>query len=198
MSATKANRHRAALVGTGHRGLNMWGRGLLAGYGDFVDMVALFDVNPMRAERVRDAMGIAAPVHHRVRRHDACATAGSGDRLHARCRPRSVHRGGAGGRRRRHHREADGDHGGKMPPHHRGRAAHREARRCRVQLPLFAAGEAHQGTAARRQHRHGDLGRFPLVSRYAARRRLFPPLACDRWKTPAACGCTRRRIISTC
>ncbi len=63
MSATKANRHRAALVGTGHRGLNMWGRGLLAGYGDFVDMVALFDVNPMRAERVRDTMRIAAPVH---------------------------------------------------------------------------------------------------------------------------------------
>ena len=56
------NRQRAALVGTGHRGLNMWGRGLLAGYGDFVEMVALCDRNPMRAERVRDAIGIASPV----------------------------------------------------------------------------------------------------------------------------------------
>ena len=56
------NRIRAALVGTGHRGLNMWGRGLLAGYGEFVEMVALCDSNPMRAERVRDTMGIASPV----------------------------------------------------------------------------------------------------------------------------------------
>jgi len=57
-----ANRLRAALVGTGHRGLNMWGRGLLAGYGDFVEMVALCDSNPMRAARVRDTIGIASPV----------------------------------------------------------------------------------------------------------------------------------------
>ncbi len=57
-----SNRLRAALVGTGHRGLNMWSRGLLAGYGDFVEMVALCDRNPMRAERVRDTIGIASPV----------------------------------------------------------------------------------------------------------------------------------------
>ncbi len=58
-----ANRRRAALAGTGHRGFNMWGRGLLAGYGDFVDMVALFDRNQLRARRVRDGMGVSVPVY---------------------------------------------------------------------------------------------------------------------------------------
>ena len=36
---------------------------------------------------------------------------------------------------------------------------------------------AHQGAARCRRDRRGDLGRFPLVSRHRARRRLLPPLA---------------------
>ncbi len=56
-------RRRAALVGTGHRGFNMWGKGLVAGYGSWVELVGLCDANRLRAERVRDAIGIAAPVY---------------------------------------------------------------------------------------------------------------------------------------
>jgi predicted dehydrogenase len=60
---TRANRRRAALVGTGHRGLNMWGTGLLAGHCDYVDMVSLCDSNEMRAEHVRDRIATSLPVY---------------------------------------------------------------------------------------------------------------------------------------
>jgi predicted dehydrogenase len=60
---TRANRRRAALVGTGHRGLNMWGTGLLADHGDYVDMVSLCDSNEMRAEHVRDRIAPSLPVY---------------------------------------------------------------------------------------------------------------------------------------
>ena len=56
-------KRRAALVGTGHRGFNMWGKGLVAGYGPWVELVGLCDQNRLRAERVRDAIGIEAKVY---------------------------------------------------------------------------------------------------------------------------------------
>jgi predicted dehydrogenase len=58
-----AAKRRVALVGTGHRGFNMWGKGLIDGYGPWVEMVGFCDHNRLRAERVRDAIGVAAPVH---------------------------------------------------------------------------------------------------------------------------------------
>ena len=56
-------RKRVALVGTGHRGFNMWGKGLVAGYSPWVELVGLCDSNRLRAERVRDTIGVAAPVY---------------------------------------------------------------------------------------------------------------------------------------
>lgn len=58
-----SNKHRVALVGTGHRGTGMWGKELLAGWSDEVEMVGLCDINPMRLARARDAMGaVDAPL----------------------------------------------------------------------------------------------------------------------------------------
>ncbi|MCX5496489.1 Gfo/Idh/MocA family oxidoreductase [Kaistia dalseonensis] len=54
---------RYALVGTGNRGTTMWGRDLLAGWGDVVELVGICDLNPMRAERARTMMGSNAPLY---------------------------------------------------------------------------------------------------------------------------------------
>ncbi len=54
---TLSNRRRYALVGTGNRGTTMWGGELLAGWSDEVDLAAIVDTNPMRAERARAMMG---------------------------------------------------------------------------------------------------------------------------------------------
>lgn len=56
-----SNKNRVAIVGTGHRGTGMWGRELLAGWSDCVEMVALFDANPLRMAAARTMMGGAAP-----------------------------------------------------------------------------------------------------------------------------------------
>lgn len=55
--ANGTNKHRVALVGTGHRGTGMWGKELLAGWGDAVQMVGVCDTNPLRLRRARDTMG---------------------------------------------------------------------------------------------------------------------------------------------
>ncbi|MBI1774191.1 MAG: Gfo/Idh/MocA family oxidoreductase [Proteobacteria bacterium] len=62
MSAAGKKR-RAAIVGTGHRGFNMWGKGLVDGYGDFVELTGLCDQNRLRAEAVRAAIGGQTPVY---------------------------------------------------------------------------------------------------------------------------------------
>ncbi len=56
-------RRRYALVGTGNRGTNMWGKGLLAGWHDAVDLVAICDTNEMRASRARKMMNSNAPIY---------------------------------------------------------------------------------------------------------------------------------------
>lgn len=58
-----SRRERVALVGTGHRGAGMWGKELLAGWRDRVEMSALVDVNPRRAEAARTAIGTNAPIY---------------------------------------------------------------------------------------------------------------------------------------
>ncbi len=60
MSRTGSNKHRVAIVGTGHRGTGMWGKELLAGWSEEIEMVGLCDVNPLRLARARDAMGVQA------------------------------------------------------------------------------------------------------------------------------------------
>ncbi|WP_309083772.1 Gfo/Idh/MocA family oxidoreductase [Chelativorans sp.] len=56
-------RRRYALVGTGNRGTKMWGRDLLAGWSDFVELVAICETNPLRGERARAIMGSTAPIY---------------------------------------------------------------------------------------------------------------------------------------
>lgn len=59
----RVKRKRYALVGTGNRGTTMWGRELLAGWSDYVELVGICDLNLMRAERARAMMGSAAPLY---------------------------------------------------------------------------------------------------------------------------------------
>ena len=60
---TNSNKRRIALAGTGHRGTGTWGRDLLAEHGDRVDLVGLFDVNPMRLEAARALLDRQVPMH---------------------------------------------------------------------------------------------------------------------------------------
>jgi predicted dehydrogenase len=64
--AVMQRRKRVALVGTGHRGTTTWGKELLAGWSDQVELVGLADKNPARLERARATIGIDAPTFARV------------------------------------------------------------------------------------------------------------------------------------
>jgi predicted dehydrogenase len=57
-----ASKRRYALIGTGNRGTTMWGKELLDGWSDHVDLVAIVDTNPLRAERARAMIGSDAPI----------------------------------------------------------------------------------------------------------------------------------------
>lgn len=50
-------KRRLALVGTGIRGVNLWGRTLLSEYGDVVELVGLCDVNPGRLAFAKEYIG---------------------------------------------------------------------------------------------------------------------------------------------
>jgi predicted dehydrogenase len=58
-----SGKKRVALVGTGHRGTGMWGMNVVAGYRQWVEIVALCDQNALRAERARGFIGIDAPIY---------------------------------------------------------------------------------------------------------------------------------------
>ena len=64
--AEDLKRRRYALIGTGHRGSTMWGRDLLRGWHDTLELVALCDINPLRAERSRNVIGSNAPIYTSV------------------------------------------------------------------------------------------------------------------------------------
>lgn len=51
------------LVGTGTRGINMWGRRLVQNYGDIVEFVGLCDRNPGRLQNAKRHMEIDVPVY---------------------------------------------------------------------------------------------------------------------------------------
>ena len=200
-SMTRSNRRRYALVGTGNRGTTMWGSELLAGWSDEVDLVAIVDTNPLRAERARAMMGANAadaPVSTDLDAMLAERAPRPRHRLHARRHPRRHHRPRARGRLRRRHRKADDDHGREDPPHPRRREAHRPTRRRHVQLPLRADRGAHQGAARRRRDRRAcsrststgisTPGTAPTTSAAGT------PTSAIR----AACSCTRPPTTSTC
>ena len=52
---------RVALVGTGIRGINMWGRDLVQRWSDVVQFVGLSDINPGRVAFAKEYMGVNAP-----------------------------------------------------------------------------------------------------------------------------------------
>ncbi|MGB3618706.1 MAG: Gfo/Idh/MocA family oxidoreductase, partial [Catalinimonas sp.] len=52
---------RVAMVGTGTRGINMWGRALVEEYPESVEFVGLCDTNPGRLEYGRSYMGVNCP-----------------------------------------------------------------------------------------------------------------------------------------
>lgn len=60
--ASSSRKVRYAIVGPGHRGSGMWGAEALKRHGDTLDLVALCDVNPKRAEAANGLMGTKAPV----------------------------------------------------------------------------------------------------------------------------------------
>jgi predicted dehydrogenase len=56
-------KQRLALVGTGSRGIGMWGTSVIAQFGDIVEFVGLCDINPGRVAYARDAMKVNCPVY---------------------------------------------------------------------------------------------------------------------------------------
>ena len=52
---------RVALVGTGVRGIGMYGRGLMQNYSNFVEMVGLCDTNPGRLKYAHEYIGVKCP-----------------------------------------------------------------------------------------------------------------------------------------
>jgi predicted dehydrogenase len=60
-AAPAARKRRYAIVGTGSRGLGMWGRGLQQKWGDSLEFVGLCDINPKRVELARQALGVSCP-----------------------------------------------------------------------------------------------------------------------------------------
>ena len=61
LAGAQTRRRRYAIVGTGVRGLGMWGRGLQGKWGDAVEFVGLCDSNAKRAEIARQARGLSCP-----------------------------------------------------------------------------------------------------------------------------------------
>ena len=60
-------KRRYAIIGTGVRGIGMWGRPLLQRYADHVEFVGLCDINPKRAELAKQALGVSCPTCTSIR-----------------------------------------------------------------------------------------------------------------------------------
>ncbi|HEY7501993.1 MAG TPA: Gfo/Idh/MocA family oxidoreductase [Vicinamibacterales bacterium] len=58
--AAQAKR-RYAIVGTGVRGIGMWGRPIVRDYKDIVEFVGLCDINPLRVEAAKAQIGVSCP-----------------------------------------------------------------------------------------------------------------------------------------
>ncbi|MBN1379498.1 MAG: Gfo/Idh/MocA family oxidoreductase [Gammaproteobacteria bacterium] len=54
-------KRRVALVGTGIRGTNFWGKNLVDNYGDVLEFVALCDINPGRVTFAKSFMNVSCP-----------------------------------------------------------------------------------------------------------------------------------------
>ena len=58
-----SNRKRYVLAGTGSRGLHMYAKPLLKEYGDYCELVGLFDNNALRIKAANDLLGVELPGH---------------------------------------------------------------------------------------------------------------------------------------
>ena len=56
--AQSAVKKRVAVVGTGMRAADMWTKSVMEAYGNYVEFVALCDINPGRVEAVKKYMGV--------------------------------------------------------------------------------------------------------------------------------------------
>jgi predicted dehydrogenase len=54
-------KRRYAIVGTGVRGIGMWGRPIVKQYASDVEFVGLSDINPIRLETARKSIGVSCP-----------------------------------------------------------------------------------------------------------------------------------------
>jgi Oxidoreductase family, NAD-binding Rossmann fold len=61
LKAAAGARRRYAIVGTGVRGVGMWGKPLVTKYGDVLEFVGLCDINPLRVEVGKKAIGVSCP-----------------------------------------------------------------------------------------------------------------------------------------
>ncbi|MGM4912529.1 Gfo/Idh/MocA family protein [Rhizobium sp. 768_B6_N1_8] len=59
-------KRRFALIGTGNRGTTMWGKELLAGWREHVDLTAIVEKNSLRGERARTMIGSNAPLYENI------------------------------------------------------------------------------------------------------------------------------------
>lgn len=54
---------RIAMVGTGVRGIGMWGKPVIKEFADQIEFVGLCDINPGRVETAKKAMGLSCPTY---------------------------------------------------------------------------------------------------------------------------------------
>ena len=59
----QSSKKRYVLVGTGNRGATMWGKDLVERWSNEVELVAVCDLNAMRAKRALDYIGASVPVY---------------------------------------------------------------------------------------------------------------------------------------
>ena len=61
LAAAQPGKRRYAIVGTGVRGIGMWGRPIVRDYSDLVEFVGLCDINPLRVEVAKKQLGLSCP-----------------------------------------------------------------------------------------------------------------------------------------
>src|SRR5690606_28038320 len=57
----RRDKMRMAIVGTGVRGITMWGRSVAEEYADHVEIVGLCDINPGRVAHAKEYIGVDCP-----------------------------------------------------------------------------------------------------------------------------------------
>ena len=187
-------RRRYAIVGTGVRGIGMWGRPLVERYADVLEFVGLCDVNPLRVEVAKKAIGVGCPTFTSLdqmldRAKPELLMVTTVDATHEACIVKALERGvdvltekpmvidEAQCRDRPRRREAQ-------------RAA---AWRGDLQLPLLPEAPEDQGAAAGRRDRPGHLRGLPWYLDTSHGADYF-----RRWhrlhgRRAARSGCTRPR-----